>query len=121
LVLPVKALARLFRRLFLATLEAASDNGERCFFGELVPLVERLAFVTGIGSLRKTNWVVCAKPPLGGPEPGAPLYGFHRIRNYGRLARGDRAERLALCHRLPAAANHPVKPKVHSCEILGPS
>lgn len=42
--------------------------------------------------------------------------GFHRIRHYGLLARGDRAERLELCRKL-AAANHPVKePTAPACE-----
>lgn len=44
--------------------------------------------------------------------------GFHRIRHYGLLARGDREERLALCRRLAAAAttDRPVEPKVRTCE-----
>jgi hypothetical protein len=66
--LPVKALARLFRRLFLAALEAAFGKGELRFFGELAPLGERRAFAERIGSLRKMDWIVYAKPPFGGPE-----------------------------------------------------
>jgi len=170
--LPVKALARLFRRLLLAGLEAAFEKNALCFLGELAPLSEPRAFAERIKSLRKTDWVVYAKPPFGGPEqvlaylarythraaiansrlvaisddeiaftykdyrrngrrkimrlkpeefmrrfllhvlPG----GFHRIRHYGLLARGDRAERLELCRKL-AAANHPVKePTAPACE-----
>jgi Putative transposase/Transposase zinc-binding domain len=170
--LPVKALARLFRRLFLAALEAAFDKGELRFYGELAPLVERRAFDKRIGSLRKTDWIVYAKPPFGGPEQALAYLarythraaiansrlvaagdddvafsykdyrrqgrrrimrlspdefirrfllhvlpdGFHRIRHYGLLARGDREERLALCRRLAAAAEHPAEPKVRACE-----
>ncbi len=66
--LPVKALARLFRRLFLAALEAAFDKGELRFFGELAPLCEPRAFAKHIVALRKMDWIVYAKPPFGRPE-----------------------------------------------------
>jgi hypothetical protein len=66
--LPVKALARLFRRLFLAALQAAFDKGELGFFGELAPLCDPRAFAERIVALRKTDWIVYAKPPFGGPE-----------------------------------------------------
>jgi hypothetical protein len=66
--LPVKALARLFRRLFLTALEAAFGKGELRFFGELAPLSQPRAFAERVGALRKTDWVVYAKPPFGGPE-----------------------------------------------------
>jgi len=170
--LPVKALARLFRRLFLAALEATFDKGELRFFGKLAPLCEPRAFAERIAALRKADWIVYAKPPFGGPEQVLAYLarythraaiansrlvaagdddvafsykdyrrqgrrrimrlspdefirrfllhvlpdGFHRIRHYGLLARGDREELLALCHRLAAAAEHPVEPKVGACE-----
>lgn len=39
------------------------------------------------------------------------VYGFHRIPNYGFLANGHRAEKLALCRRLLAApAPEPTQP-----------
>jgi hypothetical protein len=66
--LPVKALARTFRRSFLAGLEAAFDKGALRFFGELAPLAERRAFAARVRSLRKIDWVVYAKPPFGGPS-----------------------------------------------------
>jgi hypothetical protein len=66
--LPVKALARIFRRSFLAGLEAAFDKGALGFFGDLASLAERRAFAARIRSLRKIDWVVYAKPPFGGPE-----------------------------------------------------
>ena len=154
--LPVKALARTFRRSFLAGLEAAFDKGALRFFGELAPLAERRAFAARVRSLRKIDWVVYAKPPFGGPsqvlaylarythraaiansrlveitdDEVAFAYkdyrrngrrgimrlapdefirrflvhvlpdGFHRIRYYGFLARGDRNEKLELCRKL---------------------
>ena len=160
--LPVKALARIFRRSFLAGWEAAFDKGALSFFGELTALAEHRAFATRIRSLRKIDWVVYAKPPFGGPSQvlaylarythraaiansrlveitdGEVAFaykdyrhngrrrimrlapdefirrfllhvlpdGFHRIRHYGFLARGDRNESLELCRKL-AAANQP--------------
>lgn len=66
--LPVKALSRLFRRLFLAGLEAAFHNGELRFFGELAQLAQPRAFAERVRSLRQGEWIVYAKPPFGGPE-----------------------------------------------------
>ena len=169
--LPVKALARTFRRSFLAGLEAAFDKGALCFFGELAPLAERRAFAARVRSLRKIDWVVYAKPPFGGPsqvlaylarythraaiansrlveitdDEVAFAYkdyrrngrrrimrlapdefirrfllhvlpdGFHRIRYYGFLARGDRNEKLELCRKL-AAVDHPGDPDAQISE-----
>ena len=157
--LPVKPLARLFRRLFLEGLEAAFENGALRFFNDLAPLAEPRAFASAPRSLRKTDWVVYAKPPFGGPEQVLAYLarythraaiansrlvavtdkevafsykdyrrngrqrimrlapdefirrfllhvlpdGFHRIRHYGFLARGDRSERLELCRKLASA------------------
>ncbi|PWB90060.1 IS91 family transposase [Methylocystis sp. MitZ-2018] len=67
-LLPVKALARLFRRLFLAGLEAAFEKGALRFFGDLAPLAELSAFAERVISLRKPDWIVYAKPPFGGPS-----------------------------------------------------
>ena len=157
--LPVKPLARLFRRLFLEGLEAAFKNGALLFFNDLASLAEPCAFVRRLGALRQIDWVVYAKPPFGGPEQVfaylarythraaiansrlvavsgeevafsykdyrlngrqrimrlAPhefirrflLHllpdGFHRIRHYGLLAKGDRNERIELCQKLAGA------------------
>ena len=65
--LPVHALARLFRRLFLAALETAFHDGGLRFFGNLAPLAEPRAFADRIAALRQAEWVVYAKPPFGGP------------------------------------------------------
>ena len=66
--LPVRVLARLFRRLFLDYLEQAFDAGELQFFSSLELLRTRHAFDHHITSVRKTDWVVYAKPPFAGPE-----------------------------------------------------
>jgi len=65
--LPVHALSRLFRRLFLTALEAAFLDGKLGFFGALAPLAEPRAFAKLIADLREAQWVVYAKPPFGGP------------------------------------------------------
>ena len=66
--LPVRVLSRLFRRLFLERLMAAHKKGRLRFFGEHVPLAEPDAFASYLSPLRKTEWVVYAKRPFGGPE-----------------------------------------------------
>jgi len=66
--LPVRVLSRLFRRLFLEKLAAAHDNGSLQFFGDHVGLVDRDKFAALLAPLRKTEWVVYAKPPFAGPE-----------------------------------------------------
>jgi putative transposase len=66
--LPVRVLSRLFRRLFLEKLVAAHDAGRLQFFGDHAQLAERDAFTAYVAPLRKTEWVVYAKRPFGGPE-----------------------------------------------------
>ena len=65
--LPVHALSRLFRRLFLAELAGAFQHGKLRFFGALAPLAKPRAFAKEIVALRRADWVVYAKPPFGGP------------------------------------------------------
>ncbi len=67
-LLPVRVLAKLFRRLFLAGLIALHDAGRLAFFGNNADLVERRAFVRHLAPLRTKRWVVYAKPPFAGPE-----------------------------------------------------
>ena len=55
--LPVRVLARLFRRLFLAALEKAFDSGNLTFFGTLEPLRDRGAFRRHLAPARKAEWV----------------------------------------------------------------
>ena len=63
--LPVRVLARLFRRLFLQRLEAMHTAGELQF---LAGLKARHAFKAYLAPLRKTEWVVYAKQPFAGPK-----------------------------------------------------
>jgi len=150
-LLSVRALSKIFRRLFLDGLEAAFRRGDLGFFGDLVPLAEVAAFAERVRALRQSVFVVYAKPPFGGPERVLAYLarythrtaiansrlvavdddhvafsykdyrrggrsgvmrlaphefirrfllhvlpdGFHRIRHYGFLAKGDRGDTLA--------------------------
>ena len=66
--LPVRVLSRLFRRLFLNGLARLHREDRLAFFGDLTDLSDAVAFATWLAPLRKTEWVVYAKPPFGGPE-----------------------------------------------------
>ena len=66
--LPVRVLSRLFRRLFLQGLENAFNAGKLGFFGDLAVLADPAAFTKRLEQLRRTDWVVYAKPPFGGPN-----------------------------------------------------
>jgi len=66
--LPVKVLSCRFRKKLLALLRQAFADGKLEFFGQLADLAEPARFDAWIEKLRKTKWVVYAKPPFGGPE-----------------------------------------------------
>jgi len=66
--LPVRALSRLFRRLFLEALEDAFRENLLCFPGKIEALKEPAAFFALTSSLRQKEWVVYSKPPFGGPQ-----------------------------------------------------
>jgi hypothetical protein len=65
--LPVRVLSRLFRRLFLDKLQTAHANGRLVFFGELAHLAAPDALSAWLKPLRRSEWVVYAKRPFGGP------------------------------------------------------
>jgi hypothetical protein len=79
--LPVKPLARLFRRLFLERLKAAFDGGELAFFTDLASLAEPAAFMARLAAMRRVDWVVYAKKPFGGPTQVLAYLGryTHRV------------------------------------------
>ncbi len=66
--LNVRVLSRLFRRLFLQGLRDLHRAGQLTFFGDLAGLAETKAFATWLAPFRKSEWVVYAKPPFGGPK-----------------------------------------------------
>lgn len=65
--LSVKVLSRLFRRLFVEGLTRLHKAGKLKFFSDLTKLIDPDAFAAHLAPLRKTNWVVYARPPFGGP------------------------------------------------------
>ena len=66
--LTVEVLSALFRRLLLVMLLAAHAAGRLQFFGDLVPLADKVAFAAFLKPLRKTNWVVDVREPFAGPK-----------------------------------------------------
>jgi hypothetical protein len=188
--LPVRVLSRLFRRLFLERLLAAHQANRLKFFGDHAALADTQAFAAYLAPLRRSEWVVYAKRPLGGPQAVLAYlsrythrvaiansrliacdrtsvtfrwkdyraegrdrqkvmtlavsefirrfqihvlpHGFHRIRHYGLLASGTRADNIARARHLldvPAAqpeagdnscteADDP-KPLSHPCPCCG--
>jgi hypothetical protein len=66
--LPVRVLSRLFRRLFLEQLAAAFRAGQLQFFGDQAALADPRGFDDHLAPLRRTEWVVYAKRPFGGPQ-----------------------------------------------------
>jgi len=79
--LPVRVLSRLFRRLFLAQLQGAFEAGCLRFFNALEPLQAPGAFARYLAPARQAEWVVYAKPPLGGPQQVLEYLGryTHRV------------------------------------------
>ena len=66
--LPVRVLAKLFRRLMLEKLAAAHAAGKLTFFGTHAHLAGAQAFAALLAPLRKTKWFVYAKRPFAGPK-----------------------------------------------------
>jgi len=66
--LPVKPLSRLFRGKFLAVLAGLHAKGLLTTEGQLDNWSDPTIFARWLADLRRTDWVVYAKPPFGGPE-----------------------------------------------------
>jgi putative transposase len=67
-LLPVRVLSSRFRRLYLRYLDRAYAAGKLRFHGQIQHLSRPASFARYLAPLRKTKWVVYAKPPFGGPE-----------------------------------------------------
>jgi putative transposase/transposase-like zinc-binding protein len=65
--LPVRVLSRVFRGKFLAGLRAAFTRGQLRVTGRC-PLGAVAEFERLVSGAARTDWVVYAKPPFGGPE-----------------------------------------------------
>ena len=66
--LPVRVLSRLYRRRFLDALEHAFAQDRLEFHGVTQHLSSPEAFRRLLLACRRTEWVVFAKPPFGGPD-----------------------------------------------------
>jgi Putative transposase/Transposase zinc-binding domain len=80
-LVPVGVLSRRFRARFLAALEEACAAGQLQFHGALAALQDRKALRRFLVPLRRSPWVVYAKPPFGGPVQVLQYIGryTHRI------------------------------------------
>src|SRR5438874_3843740 len=79
--LPVRVLSRLFRRLFLESLQKAFDSVKLRFVAALEPLRERDAFGQLLARVELCEWVVYAKRPFAGPQKVLDYVGryTHRV------------------------------------------
>lgn len=66
--LPVRVLSRRYRRVFLDKLIGAHRGGKLRFSGDLAQLTDASAFESALAPLRRTQWLVYAKPPFAGPD-----------------------------------------------------
>jgi predicted RNA-binding Zn-ribbon protein involved in translation (DUF1610 family) len=67
ILLPVRVLSRLFRGKFLHQLRSMYQAGKLHFYGQYQALEVEKTFLQLLGSLYRTEWVVYAKRPFGGP------------------------------------------------------
>jgi hypothetical protein len=65
---PVRVMSRVFRGKFLQQLKAAYRKGQLTFHGKLAPLSDVRVFESLLNASVKTDWVVYAKRPFGGPR-----------------------------------------------------
>jgi hypothetical protein len=79
--LPVRVLSRLFRRLLLEGLQRLRRKRRLHFFGNVLGLEHDQAWEQSMESLGRTEWVVYAKPPFGGPQQVIEYLGryTHRV------------------------------------------
>ena len=79
--LPVRVLSRLFRRLFLEGLQCLHRKRRLHFLGNVLGLEHDQAWARSMQLLGRTEWVVYAKPPFGGPQQVIEYLGryTHRV------------------------------------------
>ena len=66
--LPVRVLSCLFKKKFLIYLTKSFHLGKLKFHGQMADLAKPAAFEALCQQANRTDWVVYAKPPFGGPE-----------------------------------------------------
>jgi len=75
----VKGLSIFFRRLFLKALREAFESGLLAFFDDIATLRLRPAFKY-LQPLKDMDWVVYAKPPVGGARHALQYLGRYALR-----------------------------------------
>jgi hypothetical protein len=80
-LVPVRALARVFRGKYLAGLQRAFTRQQLRFAGSVAGLADPTAFAAWVATCRATDWVVYAKPPFAGPAQVLEYLGHytHRV------------------------------------------
>jgi len=66
--LPVRVLSHRFRRRLLISLRKAYALGKLKFSGQLADLSDASRFADWLQTVKRSDWVVYAKPPFGGPQ-----------------------------------------------------
>jgi hypothetical protein len=61
-------LSRLFRAKFVQFLKRAFHQAELRFHGKVQPLAQHRNFLSRLNEIMRSEWVVYAKPPFGGPQ-----------------------------------------------------
>ena len=67
-LLSVRVLSRIFRRLYLDRLTKAFEDGQLKFFANNTDLANPATFACFLKRSRRSEWVVYAKRPFGGPD-----------------------------------------------------
>src|SRR5712671_2855771 len=78
--LPIQVLRRVFRGKFVAALKSAFEHGQLHLAGELAALTHPQFFAAWLRPLFRKGWIVCSKPPSGGPEYVLHYLGRHTHR-----------------------------------------
>ncbi len=80
-LLPVRVLSRLFRRLFLTSLQQAFDSGKLRFPDSLKDLEDPAQFARHLQPAKQSEWCVYAKAPFAGPAQVLDYVGryTHRV------------------------------------------
>ena len=94
--LPVKVLARIFRQRFVRGLRRAYRRNQLAFGGKTAALADAGRFQAFVNTLFRQDWIVYAKPSLGGPRTVLRYLGryTHRVAISNHRLRAFDGERV---------------------------
>jgi hypothetical protein len=118
--LPVRVLSRLFRGKLLAFLRDTYARGKLQLRGQLAALTNPARFRAWLWTLKKSDWVVYAKRPFGGPEHVLKYLAryTHRVAiSNGRLLRLEDG-RVSFCWRDSKDNNRPKTMALDAVEFI---